>query len=202
MSAIFKIFKFYWAFLLSLCLISSCSSPETTNQIKENPTATPTPTSLPAAVSTVIPENSSQCQGLKGEIEVKILVGPASSAGLEPLAVGSVPFSVISEEIPFQVEGSGNIDYQDVLAEEWGTYTVSMNMDMQIQGECVEDSNTPQLILKISGTGEQMTEINVGGNIQQYPWSGTNVIDANFPLQVGAISEGEGYSFVLIQLNH
>lgn len=206
MNAIFKRFLILLLLCLLLWVLPSCSSPASTNQTMDEPTAavataTHTPTIAPVEISTNTPARDDPCKGLEGDIEVKILVGPASAVGLKPLAVGSVPFSVISEAVPFQVEGSGTIDYQNVLAEEWGTYTVSMNMEMQISGECVNDSTAPQLNLTITGSGEQLTEINVDGSIQQYPRSGTNVIEVNFPLQVGAISEGEGYTFALVQLN-
>ena len=123
MNAIFKRLLILLFLCLLLWVLPSYSSPALTNQTMDEPTAavataTPTPTIAPVEISTNPPARDDPSKGLEGEIEVKNLVSPASEVGLEPLAVGSVPFSVISEAVPFQVEGSGTIEYQNVLTEE------------------------------------------------------------------------------------
>ena len=79
---------------------------------------------------------------------MQVLVGPADAVGLEPVAVGSVPFSVPSDHEPYAVQGGGSISYSDVLQKEWGTYEVTLDLQTTLSGECVagagsEARNTP-----------------------------------------------------------
>ena len=102
-----------------------------------SPTPTPTPTPVVVAPGPTTPAPpDSRCAGLAGSIEVQILVGPAEVAGLEPVAVGSVPFAVTSDQPPFTVQGSAPIAYADVLVQEWGTYAVTMDVQATVSGEC------------------------------------------------------------------
>ncbi len=156
----------------------------------------PTPTSAPTATPT--PEASANpCAGLSGELETQIMVGPAEVVGLEPVAVGSIPFAITSDEPPYTVEGQGSLSYEDVLQQEWGTYSVSLEMDGTVNGVCTEEDGTPMLDLTITMSGEQMVEVSVGGQNWQYPWSGEHSLNLSFPLEDGANAEGEGWSFVL-----
>ena len=61
------------------------------------------------------------CDGLGGNIEMQVLVGPSEVVGLEPLAIGTIPFTVRSDGEVNLIEGGGLIDYQDVLEKEWGS---------------------------------------------------------------------------------
>ncbi len=41
--------------------------------------------------------------------------------------------------------------------------------------------------------GEQNLEVNVEGNISNYPWSGAPQMTVNLPIEDGAMHEGEGW---------
>jgi hypothetical protein len=124
-------------------------------------------------------------------------VGPAEVVGLEPEAVGSIPFAVTTEEPPYLVQGDTNISYQDTLQKEWGTYSVSLQMQMTIDGVCMEGENTPMLDLTVLASGDQTIEVSAGEFQQTYPWSGENTLNLSFPLEEGATASGEGWTFVL-----
>jgi len=139
----------------------------------------------------------SRCQGLSGQLEVQVLVGPAEAVGLEPVAVGSVPFAVTSSEPPFLVEGQGPISYQATLEREWGTYDVTMDLDTAVQGQCSGEPGSEQLDLILEMTGEQVVVVDAEGFHGEYPWSGTQSRDLAFPLEEGATAQGEGWVVVL-----
>lgn len=171
-------------------------TPAATSAPDSIPTPTPTPTQLPGGANTpAAPE--SRCAGLSGEIEVRVLVGPSDAVGLEPHAVGGVPFSVTSSQAPYLVQGSGSIAYGDVLVEEWGTYEVTMNMQLAVQGECLGAAGDEELQLVLEMSGDQLVKVDSQGFHGEYPWAGTHTFDLNFPLVEGASVEGEGYSFIL-----
>ncbi|MGD8518912.1 MAG: hypothetical protein PVG54_18245 [Anaerolineae bacterium] len=160
------------------------------------PTDTPTPVVVAPGPTTPVPETS-RCAGLAGSIEVQILVGPAEVAGLEPVAVGSVPFAVASDQAPYAVQGSTPIAYADVLVQEWGTYAVTMDVQATISGECSGVSGAETLDLTVEIAGEQLVEVDAGSFHGEYPWNGSASVPAIFPLQEGATAEGEGWSLVL-----
>ena len=124
-------------------------------------------------------------------------VGPADAVGLEPVAVGSVPFAVTTSEPPFLVEGQGPISYEDTLAEEWGTYVVTMNLDMTVQGQCSGEAGSEELNLIMEMTGEQLVVVDAPDFHGEYPWSGTQSLNLAFPLAEGATAQGEGWVVVL-----
>jgi len=134
---------------------------------------------------------------LAGQIEVKVLVGPADAVGLEPVAVGMVPFAVVSDQAPYLVEGSGAISYDDLLVEEWGTYAVTLDMGADVSGECVGTDGSEELLLTLETSGDQLVVVDAGEFYGEYPWSGTNAFPLQFPLEEGTSVEGEGYVFVL-----
>ena len=103
--------------LLTACGLSS--------NLDTTPTPTPESGSAPEGVS---PPETSGCEALSGELEMQVLVGPSEAVGLEPYAVGEIPFSVVSEGGSYVVRGGGAISYQEVLEEEWGTFTVSSDI--------------------------------------------------------------------------
>ena len=159
-------------------------------------TPTPTPAMIPGNI-TDIPQSISRCGGLSGVFEVQLLVGPSEAVGLEPYAIGEIPFSVVTAEKPFIIEGANSITYDDVLKEEWGTYTVSFNMDFTLTGECSGEAGTEQLMVDVTMSGDQLVEVDAGEFQGEYPWSGTQEKALNFPLQKGATARGEGWQLVL-----
>lgn len=189
-------------------LATACTSPPTPEAAPATATPTPSPTTTPTPTPTVAAELpptatptpapiASECVGLSGELEAQILVGPAEVVGLEPEAVGSIPFAVTTEEPPYLVQGETNISYQDTLQKEWGTYSVSLQMQMTIDGVCMEGENTPMLDLTVLASGDQTIEVSAGEFQQTYPWSGENTLNLSFPLEEGATASGEGWTFVL-----
>jgi hypothetical protein len=163
------------------------------------PTPTPTPTkeTVPQPVPTTPAPEPSRCEGLAGQLEVQVLVGPADAVGLEPVAVGSVPFAVTSSEPPYLVQGQGPISYEAVLEKEWGSYTVTMDLSTSVQGECSGPAGAEQLDMSLELTGEQLVVVDAEGFHGEYPWSGTQTRELAFPLEEGATAEGEGWAVVL-----
>ena len=165
-------------------------------------TATPTPTPVPVEVSEPSPTpppapEANRCQGLSGSLEVRVLVGPAVATGMEPLAIGNVPFSVVTDEAPYVLEGGGAVGYDEVLTEEWGTYEVTMDLDVTIGGVCEGEADPAELAMMIEVAGEQMVIVTAEGFQGEYPWSGTYTFEERFPVQEGATAAGEGWEFVL-----
>jgi hypothetical protein len=164
-----------------------------------SPTATPTSTSTPTPVAGGAPTDSpvDPCAGLSGAIEVQVLVGPAEAAGLEPVAVGQVPFSVAGEGPPYTVAGQETIAYDAVLEKEWGTYAVTLDMDVAVEGTCEAPEGQGQLQVQVRMNGEQLVEVDAGDFHGEYPWSGEHALEAAFPLEEGATVSGEGWALVL-----
>jgi hypothetical protein len=186
--------------LFVFILIAGCSASTGTPQ--EVNTQTPASISKPTStvvgrVSVTPPSSVDKCEGIGGTIEMQVLVGPAEAVGLEPLAVGSIPFSVVSGESINLLQGSGSISYQDVLEEQWGTYTVDLDLETEITGECANDEENGMLNMTIDMSGEQFVEVIAQGFHGEYPWSGSHSINLSFPLVEGASAEGEGWQFVL-----
>lgn len=174
-------------------------SPTPTTAAREPPTSTPTPTPTVVAlpVATTPAPATSRCEGLAGQLEIQVLVGPAEAVGLEPVAVGSVPFAVTGSESPYLVQGQGPISYEATLQKEWGTYAVTMELDTAVQGDCSGDSGGEQLEMALEMTGEQLVVVKAQGFQGEYPWSGTQTRELTFPLEEGATAQGEGWAVVL-----
>jgi len=134
------------------------------------------------------------CQGLNGVLEVELLVGPADAAGLESVTIGEIPFSVVGGEI---ISGSNYLTYEDVLEKEWGTYAVFFEGDVFLAGTCREGSNGGILDLNVEFVGQQRIEINAGGEVQKYPWSGSAKVELDLPAQDGARDAAEGWAIIL-----
>jgi hypothetical protein len=126
-----------------------------------------------------------------------VLVGPADAVGLEPVAVGEIPFAVVTDQEPYIVEGAGHISYADILIEEWGTYEVTLELDNTVSGECLEVAEAGQLDLTVVSSGSQLVEVEAEEFQGEYPWEGTNSLDVSLPLVDGATAAGEGWTFVL-----
>jgi hypothetical protein len=160
-------------------------------------TPTPTPTVGLLPVATTPAPAASRCEGLAGQLEIQVLVGPAEAVGLEPVAVGSVPFAVTGSEPPYLVQGQGPISYEDTLQKVWGTYAVTMELDVAVQGDCSGQAGGEQLDLALEMTGEQLVVVEAEGFQGEYPWSGTRTQELTFPLEEGATAQGEGWVIVL-----
>lgn len=184
------------------------SDPTSTSEMREPATTTPTPTSasVPTATATSTPTATpmagplpaaNRCEGLSGKLEIQVLVGPAEAVGLEPIAVGSVPFAVTASGSSYLVEGQGPISYETTLVKEWGTYAVTMDLNMAVQGECSGQVGNEQLDLVLEMTGEQLVVVDAGDFYGEYPWSGSHSLDLIFPLEEGATAQGEGWVVVL-----
>jgi len=187
-------------FLMMGCSPSSSLNPTPTLSPSSSPNMplTPTPTKVGDGVPEVkLPPTASRCDGLSGELEMQVMVGPAEAVGLEPFAVGAIPFSVVSDGEDHIVEGGGAISYQETLEADWGTYAVSLDMEGTINGQCGGDDGSEELNITIEMSGEQMVEVRAEGLQGDYPWAGTHELTLSFPLEDGAISEGEGWAFIL-----
>jgi hypothetical protein len=172
-------------------------TPEAQQPAAPTPTPTPTTPSPPQQLTATPTSPPSACEGLNGQLEVKVLVGPADAVGLEPVAVGSVPFAVTTSTPPYLVQGQGPISYHAVLETEWGTYDVTMDLANSVQGDCSGEVGSEQLDLVLESTGDQLVVVDSPDFHGEYPWSGTNTLDLAFPLQEGAMAEGEGWVVVL-----
>lgn len=215
-----------WPLLLTstvLLLATACASPPTPEAAQATATPTPTPTATPTVAAELPPTAKPEvvagsgdasptppptetptptpgaggCNGLSGELEAKITVGPAEVVGLEPAAVGSIPFAVTTEQPPYLVQGENTISYQDTLQKEWGTYSVSLQMQMTIDGVCTGETGTPMLNLTLITSGQQTVEVSAGEFQRTYPWSGENSLNLSLPAEEGATAGGEGWTFVL-----
>lgn len=187
-------------FLMMACGLSSNFNPTPTPSPSSPPIAPLTPT--PTTIGVGVPEEKvsptvSRCDGLNGELEMQVLVGPAEAVGLEPFAVGEIPFSVVSEGEGYTVQGGGAISYQEVLEKDWGTYTVKLDMESTIEGECGGNDGSEELNITIEMSGEQMVEVRAEGFQGDYPWTGAQELNLSLPLEDGAIAKGEGWAFVL-----
>ena len=189
-----KTFNRLIVILILLVIISSCSSPVPAD---DDSLVTPTPTEVISEAPATPEIPSSPCEGRAWEIEVQVLVGPADAVGLSPHSVGSIPFSATTDEIPFLVEGGGDLDYGEILVEDWGTYEVTMHMQFTINGECVESDLGGELHLVLEMTGSQLVEVTSPDFHGEYPWEGSMPFDILFPLEEGASIEGEGFAFIL-----
>jgi len=128
---------------------------------------------------------------------VRVLVGPAEVVGLEPFAVGNIPFAVTTGEEPYIVQGGGPISYEDIMFPVWGSYEVTLNLETTIAGECTEGASGEELHMTLDMTGEQMLEVIAEGFHGEYPWAGEASFDLSFPLVEGATAQGEGWRFIL-----
>lgn len=158
------------------------------------PTVTATPTTTPTAAAAA--QQVSPCQGLAGSLEIQILVGPSDAVGLEPQAVGTLPWQVTTETPPYRLSGNTSISYQDTLARDWGTFDVQMEMTMTADGTC-EEVGDGSLTMTITMEGQQLVTVTSEGFNAEYPWAGTQTRIVTFPIQDGAMASGEGWAFVL-----
>ncbi len=181
---------------LMLVVILGCGLfPNPGPDMIQTPTSTFTPEpGIPVATSTV---TKNRCEGVSGSLEMQVLAGPAEAVGMEPLAVGNIPFSVTQIGQIYAVQGNGALSYQQMLEESWGTYTVTLDMTAVVSGDCGGDVGNETLDMTVEASGEQMVEVRAEGFSGDYPWSGTHQLELSFPLVEGASEEGEGWAFIL-----
>ena len=153
--------------LLTIFIIIGCtffSGAETSPP----PTATPTEAGGLVPVETATSKN--RCDGLTGTLEMLILVGPSDAVGLEPHAVGGIPFATVADGDIYMVEGGGPLNYyEEILEEEWGTFTVKFETDTLVSGNCTSTEEGGSLNLNIQTIGEQMVEVRAEGFQGDYP---------------------------------
>jgi hypothetical protein len=179
--------------------VAACGqSGEDTETLPPSPTNTATPTAIVGdsnlPTPTLIPN---LCDGLSGNIEMQVLVGPSEVVGLEPLAIETIPFTVIPEGEAYLIEGNGLIDYQDVLEKEWGTYTVEFDQEAALSGDCQGGEHSGILNMVVETSGEQLVEVDAEGYHGEFPWAGSHTFNLSFPIEEGSMAEGEGWAFVL-----
>jgi hypothetical protein len=180
--------------VFTLCL-ACCGRSNASEPIQPVPSATPTATVAPV----LQPEPThptSICQGLSGAIELQVLVGPAAES-MSLLAVGAIPFQAIGNSAPYSIKGGGPINYQETLSKEWGTYTVMMDLDTQLEGACTESNGDGMLHAILTMSGSQNVQVRSEGLNQDYPWQGSETREMNLPIQDEATAQGEGWMCVL-----
>ena len=190
-----RIFSGIFSLLFLACfLVSGCAAaPEPGTE----PVATPTPTEM-SGVLPQLTEASRPCTGLSGSLEMQILVGPSEAVGMEPVAVGEIPFSVVSQGETDAIEGGGPINFAEQVYEaEWGTYSVTFAADTQVSGKCESSDKGEVLDMVIVMEGEQMVSVRAEGFSGDYPWSGTQTLEVRLPAEDGVSQSGEGWTLVL-----
>jgi hypothetical protein len=157
-------------------------------------------------IETVVPELDdpdivpglieNDCMGVSGEFEMQVLVGPAEVVGLEPFGIGSIPFTVEYDQGVYTVHGDGDIDYEDILEEVWGTYTVFFDMYGVVDGVCTQGDEGGILDITLNVSGEQMFVVD-SAFYEEYPSSGEHEFEFIIPVVDGAMESGEGWAFIL-----
>ena len=182
----------------ALILLMLACAPTSDSGIPTSPSQAPflaaSPTSTPTSPGAGLPDGTltpttSRCEGSSGALEIQVLVGPSEVVGLEPLAVGEIPFSVGANAGVYPVSGNGVISYENTLEQAWGTYTVSFDMDVSMQGECAGASGSEMLDVMVVMSGEQLVEVRAEGFSEDYPWADTIELDLSSP---GRWSNGGG----------
>jgi hypothetical protein len=198
-----KAYRNIWSNLIVILglaiFVTACSqSGNNATALPPSPTITATPTAVVGDSSLPTPTPvPNRCDGLSGNIEMQVLVGPSEVVGLEPLAIGTIPFTVMPAGEAYLVEGGGLIDYQDVLEKKWGTYSVEFDQEAVLSGDCQGDSQNGTLNMVVETSGEQLVEVEAEGYHGEFPWSGTQTFNLSFPMEEGSMAQGEGWAFVL-----
>lgn len=184
--------------LLCTCVLLVCSFTTSCNLLSGSnggTVATPTPTTLPGGgVEQPIEEQKNPCEGLSGALELQLLVGPSEAVGLTPYTFATIPFTVVREGNVFLVRGNGPVAYyEDVLEEDWGTYTVQFEGEITVSGTCVATEAPGVINFYVQMDGEQMIVVVVEGMEHTYPWVGMPSIMASFPILDKEKQSGEGW---------
>ena len=186
---------FYIAVVIILLISFSCTLSGTGNSNQETPTAEIiSPTATNTAISAAV---SNQCEGFSGELEVFVMAGPGAAVGLEPFAIGNFPISATLLDGTYQVTGGGPTNYYDLYSADWGTYEVTMDLDISIEGACDPSSDPGKLNLIVTMSGSQNVVVESPGLSGEYPWNGTNSVNMVLPINEGASAAGEGWQCIL-----
>jgi hypothetical protein len=190
-----KPFPLLFYIIFTIAILVGCTLPTATTASDVQKTTTVTPTSL----GLLTPEftlTPNPCQGLSGEIEIEILVGPAEAVGLEPLSIGKIPFTIANQK-PYTIQGKTHLSYNKTMNYDWGTYTVILEMDADLAGECVLAEAGNSLNLAVTLSGNQNVVVVYKLVPETFPWTGTATVNTSFPIQDNATAKGEGWIFVL-----
>lgn len=185
----------YIVVVIILLISFACTLPGTGNNNQDTPTMeiiSPTATN-----TTVSPAVSNQCEGFSGELEVFVMAGPGAAVGLEPFAIGNFPISASLQDGIYQVTGGGPADYYDLYSADWGTYEVTMDLDISIEGACDPTGDPGKLDLTVTMSGSQNVVVESPGLSGEYPWNGTNSVNMVLPINEGASAAGEGWQCIL-----
>jgi len=182
--------------LLIALIIAGCGK---TSEPVTAPASTPTPTDVAGGLPQPQPsEEINPCAGLVGRIEMQILVGPSEVVGMEPVAVGEIPFSVMNQDGVYVLTGGGPLNFDEQVYEaEWGSYTVSFYAETELNGVCEPLDEGQELRVDIVMDGKQDVSVVTGGFQKDCPWEGTLEINVRLPLVEGASQTGEGWMVVL-----
>jgi len=150
------------------------------------------------------------CDDLRAELEVRLTLPYAVAADLEPIAVGYVPLSVVTERESTTVQGSGHISYDEMQTwiDDAGKETaeVFLELDLRLDGECVEDAAGGGLRLTLDAVHqEEQGATTCGyppGTCRHSPiiWPYEESFELEFPLVDGAALQREdwtSWTFVL-----
>jgi len=143
------------------------------------------------------PSDGSICNGLSGNFEMQVLVGPAEAVDLTPFGIGSIPFSVESDQGLYLVQGEGTIDFEDQLEEVWGTYTVFFDMVGKVDGVCTQNDDGAVLDFTFYMNGHQVFIVDSFGLQSEYPMDFDHEFDYSFPVVDGATESGKGWAVIL-----
>jgi hypothetical protein len=180
-------------------VVSNKETPKSTFTDTTAPDKVTTKTSTPIVSGVSTPEitvTPNLCAGVDGSLEIQILVGPAEAVGMEPFSIGEIPFSITSQD-PSWIQGNTHLSYDHMMTYSWGTYTVTLEMDANLTGECVVTEGDNSLHMTIDLSGNQEVVVVYNQTTHTYPWNGTATINQSFPIQDGAITQGEGWIFIL-----
>ena len=162
-----------WFFLPSVTLIlylAACAPgslsqktatptpPSASQPLLQTMTPTPNPQLNPGQ-ETATPSSQTICAGLSAEIEIQLYLPYAAAVDLDPIAVGTIPLSINTEQQSYRVQGAGNISYDETQTWtfEEGTETaeVFLELDVSLEGVCVEDADGGVLQLSLDAVHQE-----------------------------------------------
>jgi hypothetical protein len=188
-----KPFSLLFYSIFTIAILAGCAVPTTSRDVQKTMTVTPISRGLLTPEFTLAPD---PCKGFSGELEIEILVGPAAAVGLEPLSIGNIPFTIASQK-PYTIQGKTHLSYNKTMNYDWGTYTVILEMDADLAGECVLAEAGNSLNMAVTLSGDQNVVVVYKLVPETFPWKGTATVNPSFPIQDGATAKGEGWIFIL-----
>ena len=143
------------------------------------------------------PSDDSICEGLSGNFEMQVLVGPSEAVGLTPFGIGTIPFSVENDQGSYLVQGEGTIDYEDVLEFQGGTFTVFFDMVGEIDGVCTQIDDGGVMDFTFNMTGDQVFIVDSANGQTEYPKYFEYEFEYSFPVVDGATESGLEWALIL-----